>query len=246
MKNKLDIETTELIEKYFDAFSNLYGIISMKRALRIIKEQNPNIGISEGAFMEFVRTYNFDKKYYIIVYDSEMYSNELSNETDILSKFLITEFLYSVDDEAYDEMKAIQEGIRFYVPAKEELLKYADQFYIGKNDFHTRMKEFLCNELHINIDLADDIIDEWLGIWIASTNDDMDIEYLINRMRLMTRNKFCDFRNVNQAQKFTKLFVDMYNNTRLPIYRGHTPKEVNRRADCEVNENLQYDFGLTK
>ncbi len=238
MVNKLDIETTALIERYFDAFSNLYGIISMKRALRIIKDQNPDISIPEDAFIEFVRTYNFDKKYHIIVFDSEMYSNEPSNETDVLKKFLITEFLYSVDDEAYDEMKEIQEGIRFYVPVKEELLKYADQFYREKNDFHIRMQEFLLYELHIDMDLADDIVYEWMSMWLASTDDDVDIEYSIDRMRMMSRNKFRDFQNFKQAQKFTKLFVDMYNNTRLPIYRGHTPKEINREADCEVHENF--------
>ncbi len=237
MENKIDIETTELIERYFDAFSHLYGIISMKRALRIIKEQNSDIGISEDAFIEFVTTYNFDKKYYIIVFDSEMYSNEPSNETDVLKKFLITEFLYSVDDEAYDEMKEIQEGIRFYVPPKDELLKYADQFYCESNEFHVRMKEFLFYELHIDMKKAEDIVEEWICIWSSSTDDDVDVEYSIDRMRMISHNKFQDFENLKQAETFTKLFVDMYNNTRLPIYRGHTPKEVNMEADCKVNEN---------
>ena len=31
----------DLILKYFDAFANLYGIIPMKRAYRIIEKQNP-------------------------------------------------------------------------------------------------------------------------------------------------------------------------------------------------------------
>lgn len=33
----------DLILRYFDAFSNLYGIIPMKRAYRIIEKQNPEL-----------------------------------------------------------------------------------------------------------------------------------------------------------------------------------------------------------
>ena len=37
----------ELILRYFDAFANLYGIIPMKRAYRIIEKQNPEFNLTK-------------------------------------------------------------------------------------------------------------------------------------------------------------------------------------------------------
>ncbi len=238
MKNELKAETSDLIERYFDAFKQLYGIISMKRALRIIREQNPDICISDEMFADYIKKIDYGKKHYIIVYDSEMYSNDPSAETNALKKYLITEFLYCVDDEAYDEMKEIQDGFRFYIPPKDELLKYSDDFYYEQNQFHIKMKEFLVYELHINVDHVDDIVDEWVCMWRASTNDDVDIEYSIDRMAWMSYGKFKDFKSKKQADEFCRLFADMYNNTRLLIYRGNTPKEVNQNVECNARINL--------
>ena len=93
----LENKTKELILQYFDAFSNIYAIISMKRAFRIIKSQNPDISLTEDEFCDFIDSFDYSDKYYIIVYDDEIYSDEPCKETDALKKFLIAEFLYTID-----------------------------------------------------------------------------------------------------------------------------------------------------
>lgn len=225
-----DGKTAELIEQYFDAFSNFYAIISMKRAFRIIKEQNPELDLREDDFIEFVNGIDIDKGFYIIVYDEEMYGDEPCDKTDCMKKFLINEFLYAVDDEAYDEMKHMQDGLIFYVPEKETLLKYSDQFYFEKNDSYFSLKTFLTDELRLTAKQAENVLEEWNGEWTASTYYNEDIDDSIDIMIDLSHGAFEDFKDFKQYKKFAKLYYDMYNNTRMPMYRGHTPKEVNLEA----------------
>ncbi len=86
----------------------------------------------------------------------------------------------------------------------------------------------------MNPNLAEEIVEEWICMWHASTTDDVDVDYSIDRMRRIANGKFEDFRNKKQANDFARLFAEMYNNTRLPIYRGQTPKEANCAAECYV------------
>ena len=55
----------ELILRYFDAFANLYGIIPIKRAYRIIEKQNPELNLTKEQFAEIVNEFDFPDKYYV-------------------------------------------------------------------------------------------------------------------------------------------------------------------------------------
>lgn len=228
MVKRIDTSVKELILQYFKAFSNLYAIISMKRALRIIKKQNPQLSLSDEEFINFVENYKvLDEDHFIIVYDEEMYDENPPEEKDTLKKFLIGEFLYSVDDYAYDEIKDTQEGLRFYVPEREELLKYADEFYYEKNIYQQNMKYFLQTEIKLNEQTADMVVDDWILMFKSSTFNDANIDLAIDDMRRTSKGKFKDFRNANQAVKFAYLYCDLINHTRAPMYRGLTPIEAN-------------------
>ena len=235
MDNMLDNQTAKLIEEYFEAFSNLYGIISMKRAFRIIKEQNPEIGLHEADFIDFIENFDFDKKYYIIVYDEEMYSDGPINGSDPMKKLLIAEYLFAVDDEAYYEMKCTQDGLRFYVPEREELLKYSSDDYFEQNEPYFNLADYFINQMHLSVDCADDIIEEWVCIWRAETDgEDINVDMCLDSLVAHSHGKFKKFKNIKQAKEFFRLFIDIYNNTRMPMFRGHTPKEVGLDVEGEV------------
>ena len=55
----------ELLLQYFDAFSNLYGIISMKKAYRIIEKQNPELNLTKEWFAEIVNSLDMDGKFLV-------------------------------------------------------------------------------------------------------------------------------------------------------------------------------------
>ncbi|MCD8181223.1 MAG: hypothetical protein LUF26_07090, partial [Firmicutes bacterium] len=161
------------------------------------------------------------------VYDEEMYGANPPEEKDTLKKFLISEFLYSVDDYAYDEIKDTQEGLRFYVPERDELLKYADEFYYEKNIYQKNMKDFLRNEIKLNEQIADMVVNDWILMFKSLTFNEANIDLAIDDMQRISKGKFKDFRNANQAAKFTYLYCGLINHTRVPMYRGLTPIEAN-------------------
>ena len=54
----LSTEIKELLHSYFSAFANLYGIIPLYRALRIIRKQNPELSLTEEEFLSLEQYYN--------------------------------------------------------------------------------------------------------------------------------------------------------------------------------------------
>lgn len=230
----------ELVLNYFRAFSVIYTIISMKRAWRIIKNQNPELTMTEEEFREFVEKDNFDNEHFIIEYDEEMYSDEPSTETDTMKKFLIAEFLYEVDDITYDEMKSVQEGYRFYVPEKENLLKYSDEYFCEKNDEFKRFTDFMLSEYHLSEERVEVITIDMIGDWRALTESisRFDVERTFDELYRLTRRKFSGFTSNKKAERFSKLYADLFNSTRLPMYRWNTPAEVN----MAINEEFIYEI----
>ncbi len=225
-------ETAEaLIRQYFDAFSYLYGIISMKRALRIITRQNPELAISEEDFRAFASDLDFHRVHYVIAHDSEFYSDEPCPETDFFKQMLVADHLIDLDTEAYDEIKATQDGYRFYVPPRDELLRYADEKYFEQNAAVTSMREFLQTELRLGDSLIGDLLDDWhITMIVCTKEDEFTDEYfeIVDEMSRITHKAFRDFKNYQQEEEFQDRLNELYNTMRLPMYRGHTPREVNQ------------------
>ena len=83
----------DLILKYFDAFANLYGIIPMKRAYRIIEKQNPELNLTKEQFAEIVNTFNIDGKYYDILSKDQVY-DENAEDGDLFDKLLMADYIW--------------------------------------------------------------------------------------------------------------------------------------------------------
>ncbi len=233
MSNKLDTTTKELILQYFDAFQNLYGIISMKRALRIIREQNPALVLSDADFIDFLDdfcdTEEYDHMYYIIVFDSEMYEEAVS-ETDPLKQFLISEYLYTCDDDGYEELKDAQEGYRFYIPAKEELLRYADEYYYEIMPSHLAMLSFLQEELHFPAEQAQDTVDDLQGSMVIDMLDTEDLDYYMDIIYHMGQAYFRTFEDDDQYELCIDLINAIREETRRHAFRGHAACDFGLKA----------------
>ena len=90
-------ETTELLERYFDAAANLYGIITLSKLLHIYNSQNEPI--TEEQITEFADTFDHSKKFYYIVSEDEMYDN--IDNTKPMNREIVAEYLvmdYGDDD----------------------------------------------------------------------------------------------------------------------------------------------------
>ncbi|MBR3932836.1 MAG: SEC-C domain-containing protein [Clostridia bacterium] len=217
----LNKEKDELLYTYFSAFVNLYGRIELDKAMEIIKSQNCNIKLTDEEINIFSAQYEKGDLYRgCYFYIDEIYSGE---DDSIVNKEIIAEYLTISDMEKYFDFCDEQEKYDYYIPAKTELLKYANEFYMENTDEKQKFIKFLSNDMGFDFMLVQDILDD-LSCMIQI--DDVDPNEALDRIAILAQGKFNDFKNQEQALKYGELYTDFYNNTRLHRYRGHTPKEV--------------------
>lgn len=220
-------ETDNLIMTYFDAFSNLYGTIPMNRALRIIRRQNSELDINDDRFSEFVNNADLSKKHYIITTEPVL-CEESDDPGEPLDRILVAQHLYILDYEDYFKLADEQCDRPFYVPDKEELLKYADELYFEKTKYFNEFNEFLKSICPF----ADD--DTALDFQLSLRIDDNDFNYAQHKLRFLTGNQFKDFKNKEEARKFALLYTKLRNNTRKHTHRGHTPSELGDSYSVDI------------
>lgn len=215
-------ETKNLLRSYFAAFSNLYGITPLYRALRIIQKQNPELALTEEEFLSFVDEIEQEEHFYIIAGAEDIY-NDINDPTPPLKREIIAEYLYAVDDfETYDELCAEQEGKPFYIPEKESLLKYQDDFYFEETQEILAFGAFLRDKLKLK--RADDVLENLQFIAQMGENDPQRAIWEVERMA----GKGC-LGSVKRINEFFQYYFAMSNNTRLASNRGFTPTEIHER-----------------
>jgi len=218
----LSKETEELLRAYFDAFSNLYGIMPVYRAFRIIRKQNPELALTEEEFLSFASEIEQENHYYIIAGEEEIYDG-IEEPTPPMKREIISEYLYAIDDfESYAELKAEQEGKPFYIPEKKELLKYQDDGYVEETKEVLALGAFLRDKLKLK--RADDVLSNLI---LAARCEDNDPQMVISDVeRLAGRGCFGGVERINE---FFQYYFAMFNSTRIPSNRGFTPNEMQER-----------------
>lgn len=216
-KLNLDTEQIELLRQYFNAFSNLYNIIPMRKAFEIISEQN-NGSISEEDFLAFAEIARHENHYYYILSMDELYSDESPSEP--MERELINESLFVLGFEDYHNMSKGHLGKEYYVPPKAELLKYTDESYYEKTSQTNAILNFFMKDIHMNKSDAEEFLYETImeiRICIGEISFPFE-EY--ERLGLVFTEK--------QLKKFLPLYQNLNNNLRTPYNKGHTPNELHR------------------
>ncbi len=220
MCKKLTEETKQLLDQYFDAAVNLYGIIPLRKLLEIYNSQNEPI--DEKSFLEFVDEIDLDHKNYFIVGEDEFFE-DIEN-TDPIDRDVVAEHLLMYeDDDAYIKTKIGQRGKPYYIPNKKQFLKYTNSFYLEKTLSFISLRAFFRNQPGLTKEEADAIAWDIYGmadVFEGSITDTVDFIEEYHRFHF-TESTF---------KKFYPLYVDMFNNTRLIINRGHTPSELQQRS----------------
>lgn len=215
----LSKETETLLRSYFDAFSNLYGIMPLYRAFRIIQKQNPELALTEQEFLVFAGVLEQEEHFYIIAGAEDIYRN-VEEPTPPMRREIISEYLYAVDVFAsYEELKAEQEGKPFYIPEKEELLKYQDDCYVEETKEVLALGAFLRDKLKLK--RADDVLED---LMLGARCEDNDPQMIISEVERLA-GRGC-FGSIEQINEFFQYYFAMCNNTRLPANRGYTPNEM--------------------
>lgn len=218
MSCKLSDETKHLLNRYFDAAVNLYGIISLRKLLEIYNMQNETI--DKETFLSFIDTIDLSHKFFDIVGEDEFYDDV--DETLPIDRDIVAEYLLQDEDfYGYFSVKEGQSGKPYYIPDKKQFLKYADEYYHEKTLSFISLRAFFRNQSELTKDRADEIADDIYGM---ANPLDGDIESVINMIEDMHMFHF----NTYTVKEFCSLYTEMYNNTRLHINCGHTPNELHK------------------
>ncbi|PKH10327.1 YecA family protein [Planomicrobium sp. MB-3u-38] len=188
--------------------ANLYGIVPVEQVAKVISEQN-----GEQVSAEEIRAWMQDpysgglakaalQKRYVYPYGNGFFVGEW-----------IMEF------EAFDEHWRAQQGKPYYVPEREELMKWSDP------DYFEKPKEFFA-------------LLEFLEAAFPRTDSEM-IEGLVEDLQMQAEDPFSlektvaeferrglKFAEQAQLMQMLGLLNELHNNTRIQINRGHTPAEL--------------------
>ena len=239
-KINLPVETIELIRRYFTAAANLYARIPLRKLYNIYNDQNKPL--SEADFLQAAELISHEQHHYAVLGREVFWEDATPSYP--LDRELVASHLYEIGYDYYYETEAKQDGITYYIPSKEELLKYADDWYIEHTSQVAAMERYLHNtqqKFHCPIaDVMDDLhLAMTMGNDYAAMNNDA--------RRLGVR-----FDSEQSFKTFLRLLIDMCRHTRQFNRRGHTPAECNApQEDIDIiaagmEYEGEYEDGLTK
>ena len=115
-----------------------------------------------------------------------------------------------------DEQKA-REDIPYYNFTKKEILRASNENYIEKTPQTNKFTRYL----KTNYDIGNEEIDEFLNIINFMINNGDSIGEIITRLQ-----ENFEMDSLEQIHLISTFLMDIHNNTRLWILKGHTPNEA--------------------
>lgn len=222
MNKKLALpqKTMSLLYDYFEAFANLYEVLPLKDAYKIISRQNKDL-ITLDEFIAFSEIARHEDHFYYILAKDELYLDAPKEEP--IDREIVHSSLLDVDYEYYYKMVDRQAGKPLKILPKQELLKYKDDMYIADTQYVQAMMNFLRTRLKLSAQRAKDIVSDFILIITCDDKPFDAVSEMLDRVKLkMTESQLTDF---------IKLFTDLNSNTRLPQNRGFTPHELSANSD---------------
>ena len=210
--------TSRLLRKYFNAMANLYGVISLRDALMVIRRFSPRT-VTDEEFLAFAEIARHECEGYWVLGRSELYIDVAAG--DVLDREIICTALLEAEEDLYAKTVHQQMEKPLYIPPdKASLLAYAEPFYVEKTAEYAALADFI--EAHMPVD--------WLGYERTVVLDeifdllrvDVDLNALISLLDEME----IRFTSENDIEQFAERWMSYMNNARLFVNRGHTPNEL--------------------
>lgn len=151
--------------------------------------------------------------------------------------FIQTTLLYNYNE--IEELEAMKKSLEilmeqpYYIPEKEELLKYEDLNYFEKNEAYTQLHEELTHSIYQgNKKEADDVINK---IHLARKLNSMDLDKyvdVVNEMNIPSK-------NAEKASEIAELIFGFEDNLRLWEYNGYTSEESSELMGMDFDEDFE-------
>lgn len=192
----------ELLTKYSIACTNLYGIVPIERVAEIYTAQNDG-HVTLQQMEHFVQT---------------SYVNRQLEENFVLinSNEFVAEATSEPDEQ--QTLKRQAEGKPFYVPQKEELLRYMDEEYVEETPAQCLLMEALEKEFGTAIDARQHVGQFVFNLQVSGGDFMPEMSRFVADLELPAE----------EAEHFIPLVVEVAETTRLWENRGHTMRELHR------------------
>lgn len=184
-----------LLLDYIRATTSLYGIVSPQRIVKIYNEQNED---------------NIDPE------DLVQFTDMTGEFFEYFEGSFVHEAVFLGD--GFFQLKADQAGKPYYVPPKEELLRYADGSYMEKPEEYQQLYEYIAD----SIVSVPEVVDGLMGDIQLACALDFSIESVLDEFL----RRHITFENDTHIMDTARLTIDLANNTRIWENRGHTPNEI--------------------
>lgn len=156
-KLALPQETISLLHDYFDAFSNLYQVLPLSDAYKIIDSQNSGM-ITFDEFISFSEIARHERHYYYILAKDELFLD--APEEEPIDREIVHESLVDIDLDDYYNMVENQHNKPLNIPSKQELLNYKEDLYIADTPQVRAMEHFWHTKLKMNAKGSKDMVAE--------------------------------------------------------------------------------------
>lgn len=191
------------IEDYIVATSTLYGLVSLEKVADIYRAQN-NEELSVGELRQFAeREKGSLQRRHVYVQEGHFVHEAAVGEEDMLQR--------KQGDKPY------------YVPEKDELLRYTDDHYFEKNYHYLALESFLKERFKSNPGLAEEAAND--------VHDDIQAGGRLQTVMDTLTMHGVEYKNDEEISQVVQLVTDLFNNVRLWENRGHTPDELHQRFE---------------
>jgi len=191
----------KIILDYCIALVNLYGIVSLDRVVYAYNMQNERSLCTEELEAVVNEHENYLRDNLVIAENNELIAMEIK----------------MLDD--YDKERGYKENKPYYIPEREELLRYSDYTYFERTKSYDNLVEFL-EDLFKDRPKAEELANE-LRIFLRSVDGIRNLRYFYEENDLMVHEK-------KDAEILMSLIKSLADNTRMWANNGYTPIEMEK------------------
>ncbi|WP_353894468.1 SEC-C metal-binding domain-containing protein [Proteinivorax hydrogeniformans] len=192
--------------RYIIALSNLYGMVHKDKVLEIYNSQNED-HVSLADVEEFFTSPPEELE------DSFIYSHQ---------DYFVHQTILENDD--FESMLKKKGDKPHYVPKKNELLKYVDEWYFEKTkQYNTLLKCVKENFFKDSDEKAEWLCEDIYGICQFGANMQVVLDAF--------NNQGINFDDMDQVNEVMQLVMDLSNNIRIWENNGHTPHEIFEKVE---------------
>ena len=208
--------TSRLLRRYFNAMANLYGIIPLHKAKSIIFSLSPNI-VSEQEFLSFAEIARHECEDYFILGDDEIYTDV--HHTKLLDREIVDIALIDENLNLFMKTKCLQQDKPYYLPDKQQLLKYEDPFYCEDTPEKLKLQAFLRERCGLSDEQVADVFEDILYNVRSVSAEMSDLLGYLEMLGVRMKSQ-------RDTERFITLYSAFHNTARMPCNRGYTPDEM--------------------